>query len=594
MIVDNLHRCSNDLIAFLRNLFIRFKDMAVPVLCLTVSQQDEKNISPENQWLKYLDTIASSNRFRILMIPSLEKEDVVHYIKALVPGSSENVITLIEKNTFNNPFYIRLFIDYLKVKNVLKTSDGKFWWLEDTAALIDSQHLRSNAIDTLVNKFLEVKFKNEQLKQIASIVFLFNNSVNEIVLQRMSGLLDSSFLLKAGLFQGTFEEGRLVIKFSHDLFYYNFQNVIWREELILYASRLLISIKNNESDIKIIRSDVIGKLSEYTGLYEEAYSNYLNYAKEKYESAAFTSLIFYEKAFEMLLLCHDPFHGLIIEENSIAEVIYRTLTLYDQYNFLSARKSEQFFNLLQKFSDFKQLSKEQQLRHLYFLGLKFTKQEEFKIAGGFLKKAYEAIGESDNFPEKLIDSIVASYGINLKHIGKKEESMVFFETASIKWNRSQIQYQKYSNIAAYYLTIDPVISLNCYEQMQMQISPNKDLHLVVDHAMVNFYLKKQDVSLLYLNEAVILSRKKLDLSEEARAENILGVIYWQKNNLGVAEHYLDLALSNGELANNHRWIWRIRTNIAQVAFYNQNVDKSYNICWGCGRASFEDKRCTNL
>jgi len=86
-------------------------------------------------------------------------------------------------------------------------------------------------------------------------------------------------------------------------------------------------------------------------------------------------------------------------------------------------------------------------------------------------------------------------------------------------------------------------------------------------------------SLEYLREAIFLSQRQINLSEEARAENILGVINWKQNNLEVAEHYLNKALSNCELANNHRWLWRIRTNMSQVSFLNKNSDKSYNICW---------------
>jgi tRNA A37 threonylcarbamoyladenosine biosynthesis protein TsaE len=578
LIVDNLHVCSNDLLAFLKHLFIQLKEISVPVLCLTVSNADEKNISPENQWLKYLDTIATSNHFKLLTIPSLSKEDIRQYIQAVIPGGSENVIALIEKNTFISPFYVRLFIEYLKAKSVLKTSDGKFWWLDDAAVLLDSQNLRSNGVDTLVKNLMEAKFANEQFKRIASALFLFNNNIPENIFKKLfDSEVDSSFL-KSGLFHVAFDEGNFVIKFSHDLFYYNFESSVNREELIFQASRLLSSI-NLDGEFRTTRSDVLGKLYECTGFFYEAYQSYLNYASVKYESAAFTSLLFHEKAIEMFLLANNSLIIGFSEENILAEIIFKVLMLYDQFNCLSARKSDQFFLLLQKFSDFGQLSKEQGLKLLYFLGLKFTKREDFKNAESYFKTAYQTIEQSDNYSEKLIDSIVSCYGINLKHIGKKEESMDFFEKAKSRWGTDQIRYQQSSNIAAYYLTLDPSVSLQCYQDMQTQVIDNQDLHLIVDLAMANFYLKNTDLALNYLREALILSGKQINLSEEARAENILGIIHWQQKNMKAAEHYLDLALSNGELANNHRWIWRIRTNIAQVAYHNQNADKSFNTCW---------------
>ncbi|MBC7885998.1 MAG: hypothetical protein H7X99_11020 [Saprospiraceae bacterium] len=578
--MDNLHACSNDLLAFLKNLFLRLKDLGIPTLCLTISNREERNLSPENQWIKYFESITRSNKFRILTMPPLENNDAKIYLRALVPGATKNLIDLIERNVFVNPFHIKLFVEYLKSKGILKSADGKFWLLQDPSVLLDSQHLRVNTLDNLVIHLLEIKLRNPQFRNAASLIFFFNNSIDSKVLKEVLATADEFPIFESGLFHGVYGEDSMVIQFSHDLFYYNLPLALKREVLVLYASQLLDILKNADVSLKISRTDVLGKLYEYIGKYNYACDNYLLYAREKFEFSGFTSLLFYEKAIEMHLSSNESQRSLLPgTENLTAEIIFQTLILYDRYNFLSGRKSMEFFQLLQKFSDFGQLSSEQELKHMYFLGLQSTKLEDFKAAEDFLKKAYETISNTEHFPENLIGDIIGCYGINLKHLGRKDESMDFFETASRRWHSPQILYQKYSNIAAYYLTVDPAISLKKYEDMERQIAPLKDLHLLIDFAMANFYLRKPDSSFGYLTEAITLSRKQVNLSEEARAENIMGLLYWQKSNIIAAEHYFDLALSNGELANNHRWIWRIRTNLTQVALYNQNTAKSYNTGW---------------
>jgi hypothetical protein len=76
-----------------------------------------------------------------------------------------------------------------------------------------------------------------------------------------------------------------------------------------------------------------------------------------------------------------------------------------------------------------------------------------------------------------------------------------------------------------------------------------------------------------------MSQKKINIIQEARAENIIGLVKLVNGKFKSSESYLELSLSNCELGNNHRWIWRIRTNLAQVAYINSWDDKAYNIGW---------------
>ncbi len=576
LIVDNLHKSTNDLLSFLKNFFGRLNSESVPVLCLSIYQKPDNIFIPENQWLQYLDSIAQSNKFATLTLPSLNNNDIFEYIRMLVPGANNNLIDFVTKNTLSDPFYIKLYINFLKSKEVIKSIDKIFWWLDDTSVLIDSQDLRCNSIDTLITYLIKTKMSNKQIKTICLILFFFNNHITQEILETIIGEIDADTLVESGLFNVELQENSLVFKFNHDLFFYNIVSSTSSEELTFTATKLLLQLKNTSESIQIERADVLGTLYQYSGNFKEAENYYSKYAYGQIELAPFKSLIFFEKALDMSLVTKNQ---ITFPNDTEMKLIFETLRLYNKYNFLSSRKAPNLFYLLQKFDDFGQLSKSQLLNYYYFLGLKLTKEENFNDAKSYFEKAYKKLDDSSDIPHEIIDRVITSFGINLKHIGERDESLVFFEREIKRRGTQRIRYEMYSNLAAYNLTVNPNKSLEYFKIMKDELTPNRKSHLIVDIAMAYFYLKDVDLAIKYLKEAIPLSKKEINLSEEARGENIYGIIYWQKGETNASEDYLDLALSNGELANNHRWIWRIRTNLAQVALYNKKIEKAYNLSW---------------
>jgi tetratricopeptide (TPR) repeat protein len=115
--------------------------------------------------------------------------------------------------------------------------------------------------------------------------------------------------------------------------------------------------------------------------------------------------------------------------------------------------------------------------------------------------------------------------------------------------------------------------------MYKSLGGQKNLHLTIDFGMVYFYLNQFDNALKFLLEALEKARKVSNLAEEARAENIIGLLDWVKGNIKSSENHMDLSLLCSELSNNKRWIWRIRSNLAQIAYEINKTDKAYNLCW---------------
>jgi tetratricopeptide (TPR) repeat protein len=210
------------------------------------------------------------------------------------------------------------------------------------------------------------------------------------------------------------------------------------------------------------------------------------------------------------------------------------------------------------------------------MGQRETKQENFEDAHKYYDKAKQKIYLNPDLPEDIVVKVISAYGISLKHLGFRSDSVAFFEEASKKWAYNKIQVEKNSDLAAYYLTIDPAKSLKYFNFIQEELSYSS-VHLDVDIAMANFYIGEYDKAEKQLQEAIIRAKDLINLSEEARALNIMGLLKWLKNNYVETEDYLDSALVSGELANNHRWIWRIWSNIAQISCINKNDDKAYNI-----------------
>ncbi len=116
LIVDNLHNASNDLIAFLKNVFMKLSKSHIPVLGLTTYQTNGES-SHGNHWLPYLDSLMRGNKFTGFNLISLNDDDVDDFIRALLPGANNNLVSLVSTNTLKDPFFVTLYI-YLLSKRM--------------------------------------------------------------------------------------------------------------------------------------------------------------------------------------------------------------------------------------------------------------------------------------------------------------------------------------------------------------------------------------------------------------------------------------------------------------------------------------------
>ncbi|UOY05385.1 restriction endonuclease [Muricauda sp. SCSIO 64092] len=577
MIVDNFHKASRNVVTFLKNLFIFLKQSQIPVLVLTRDESIRiKNL--EADWLEVLDDIIDSNHFVRMVMPKLNKEDRFHFIQLLAPGVSKSFTQLIESVSFDSPLFIKLIVDFLKSERIIMSKDDGFWVLGGNYS--DSFITESAQIEYLVVSRLKRLFGDQLLRRIAQVTFLFNNQLPESIFRRIFPNIDYVALASSDLFYTNLTTDGFIISFNHDLYYENLKGGLRNpiQELNIQSTTLLSFLKK-ENLINNIQDDILGTLFEHSGQLDKAHECFLKYAKKNLLVDGFKSIIYFEKALECFLIPKIPVIGDVSRNETIADIIFRIFPLYNRYNLLSRRKSKSLFGLLKRLNDIQCLNSVQQLTRLYFIGLKETKEENFWYAKQAYEEALEQLDNSPDVPSALIDNIISQYGINLKHVGKKDDSLIFFDSFYRKTLSERVKHQKYSNEAAYYLTSNPKKSLQRYEFIRDSLSKKDDIHLMVDFGMVYFYLKKYDSANEHLKLALQKAREQSDLSEEARAENILGVLSWQRGERQLAEEYFDLAASNCELANNHRWLWRIRTNQAQVALENQNQKKAYNIGW---------------
>ncbi|MFC0516360.1 AAA family ATPase [Mucilaginibacter angelicae] len=569
LMLDNLHKVSSDMMAFLKALFNRLREINTPVIALTVSTPLKTDPYYETQWIRFIDSLSQSNRYQIIELPELEDRDIDEYIFGRLPGVNLNMLSLIKRSTLNHVFYVELYIELLKSRSVIRSVDEQYWWLGDPAALLDSRELQSGRINNLITAAMQLWITDSQVRDFVLLLFFSNNILSKQEALSVYPELNLKKLLETNLFKAVAKEDNLLlISFHHDLFYANVQQLFTQQVLAFEAAMYLEKMHGFN------KPDVLGKLYEYAGDYERAARQYRLHAECQISNAPFNALIFYEKAIDISYRVA----GAGPETENIVEMIFPLLKLYDRFNFLASRRSPELFGLLKKFADFRELGRANHLQYLYFLGVKFTKEEDFHQAADYLTSAYELAVNEPETPQEMLFKILCSKGINLKHLGEKDASITFFEQAAQRWESRQLRNEQYSNLAAYYLTSQPTQSLYYYEKIKDSYTRHINLHLLIDMAMANFYLHRFDETERLLLEAIPLSKKRLNLAEEARAQNIYGIINWRKGDFEMAEAYLDLAQSNSELANNHRWLWRIKTNLAQLAFQKNLLSKSYNIC----------------
>ncbi|MCK6641867.1 MAG: restriction endonuclease [Bacteroidia bacterium] len=581
LVVDNLHMATLDVLALLKNLFGFLNQIAIPVLVLTRKQNDQRDAS--NDWLSALDAMIDSNGFASMTMPGLEESDIRNFIKMLVPGASVPLVNLIVNNTFPIPFYIKLYVDFLKTENIIKSRDGQYWLLDEKhlEVHLDSSIIKNQQIEQLVTSKLKEQYKDGTIRKIAQVVFIFNNELPEALLKNIIPEIQFETAASSGLFHASLIGNEFVLAFSHDLYYHNFKGSLLNptEELNFQSLRVLAQISGEQFAGLTIRDDVLGTLYEYTGDSKSACAHYRKFANKQKSIDGFRALLFMEKALDSFLLPS----GIVVSDElynqELVDIIFELLTLYDRYNLLANRKSTSLYLLLERLLHIEQLNKPQQMGYLLFKGIRETKAENFWVAKEILEEALKLLKSHKEVPDILADNIIINYGINLKHVGRKEESLTFFDSMYKERKSKHINVEKYSNEAAYYLTTAPEKSLKCYEFIRDEIGEKEGAHWILNFGMVYFYLKQYDLSRQQLERALRLAKQRSNLVEEARAENILGILLWKDSKTKLAEEYFDLAAANCELANNHRWLWRIRTNQAQIAMINSNVDKAYNIGW---------------
>lgn len=581
LVIDNLHAATLDVLAWLKNLFVFLNQISIPTLALTRDRYDQRNIS--NDWLSALDMMIDSNHFVSMTMPQLEEHDIKNFVMMLVPGASIPLVDLIVKNTFPSPFYIRLYVDFLKTESVIKSKNGEYWVIDEKhlALHLDSTTLKNRQIEQLVTSRLKEHYKNETLKKIAEFVFIFNNELPETVLKSIVPEIKFEVLASSGLFHASIIGNEFVLAFSHDLYFHNFKGSLFNptEELNLQSIRILSQISEEQFAGLTIRDDVLGTLFEYTGDSKAAFQHYRKFARKQQSIDGFRALLFLERALDSFLL---PI-GIDIRDSSynqeLAGLIFELLPLYDRYNLLAARKSKSLYLLLERLLRIEALDISQHMGYLLFKALKEAKEENFWVAKTILEEALEFVKTNKEVPDFIVDTIINRYGINLKNVGKKEESLIFFSSMYEARKSKHINIEKYYNEATYYLTVAPDRSLKCYEFIRDKIGEKESPNLILNFGMAYFYLKQYDLAKQKLESALHLARQSSNLVDEARAENILGVLLWGEQKIAFAEEYFDLAAANCELANNHRWLWRIRTNQAQVAWINGNAKKAYNLGW---------------
>lgn len=570
LVIDDLDCIEIELFSFLINLFNNVKTNDISILTTIKSDKSDENQKGKDKLSKYVSALKAQkySEFALLSLNRGEEEEL---IKGMLPGANKNIIDLIKENVIPVPLYIQLFIEYIKQKEIIVSKNGKFWILNDTSVLMDRSEIQSNKISTLIIHLLKSYFENKTLKKAAIYLYLLNNQIDDKQIGTLLPEWDEDEMC-GSLFNKSYSEKQNHINFSHKLFYENIPFALEQSSNILrsYSEKLLYS-----KQIEYFDNAIKGKLFEHAGLFKKAYNAYLNYGNSLRKVDPHEAMTNYEKAFENFM--GEP--NIDTDYNNytslLCDLSFKLLALYNKYNLLYSLKASKLYSILTRNQRY--FSLVHSLEYLFYMGQRESKQENFEEAHKYYDEAKQKIYLNPDLPENIIVKIISAYGISLKHLGLRSESIVFFEKASKKWDYKKIQIEKNSNIAAYQLTINPAKSLEYFSFIQNDLS-HSSVHLDVDFAMAKFYIGEYSQAESQLDKAISRARDSINLSEEARALNILGLIFWLKGDFSAGEDYLDLAMAAGELANNYRWIWRIWANISQISCASNN-NKAYNITW---------------
>ncbi len=562
LVIDDIHKADDKLYPFLINLCNKFSKANISVL----ASADYRTAIQNKEYIP--------KHFVDRTLEDFSYDDLVKFIELTLPGANKNVIDLIHEKALPIPSNIKIFIDYLINLRYVESVDDMYFIVNN----IKNTDINWQASNAITNMISQIYSNNKTIWQVAICLYLFNNKIDIRNIRSLIEDIDEQEVFNCPLFRYLFENNICYFTFKHELYLKNTTQLL-NGNLFLQRKAYDILEKYKSRTGIILSPDTLGNLYEHVGDYANSYIVFMNYGKQLELSDPKRAISMYTKALDNYLFTFnktlDPTEH---QYDELFSLVFSIMRIYDKLNMLACGNVIRLYDILERYKDNGILNGKDLVLYLYYSGQRETKLEHFSEAQRYFKDALSLISKNGIVDEQILYMVNIAYGIDLKHLGRRKESILFFDNLYNTYG-AMFRYERESNMAAYYLSLgDYEKALSCYRLMKQQ-RKEREIHLDIDFAMTYFYMNRYDDALSILNEVIPLSYDTVNLSETARAYNIKASIYWMMSEYKIAENYFDKANAVGELSNNYRWLWRIRINQAQVALQNGNIPKAKNICY---------------
>lgn len=528
--------------------------------------------------------------------PPTESE-AIEYTQTLLPGLGKGEAQVIVRHVGTIPLHLKLTADWHRAEGILGRHEGGVFLVQDIERFFAEQRITPQAVDIIFDRLIEAWWGRPRkiFGRAITAATLFEGELPLMALCALDAEGDVEALANDLLASGLFKRYTLThdaLKVAHDLV---------RERMEVFLKTRPFSIPSIAASL-LERLEVIFPNPEKRRLREvdlllalgagrtlEASSRAHAAANELARTRDWSQAVKYHfKADEALSGWEEKARNdqaRILEINNLADWMDVEILRYRIGTSDNAQRMSAFLNLLAFSPDLPMSPVERQVLNLRAAIIEWRYYYVHEHIEDALRVAERgrklALACGDQIDVEIRGKALANYAVTLKLIDRRDESFAAFDDALKRLPTSYtVIAERLSNFAAVDLRNRPESALGHYRQL-LEItrgsaySFSEIIHAHVDIAMAGFLMNDLDAAKRDAQRAIKLAMDNGVPAQEARGRNILGCVYWLRDELEGADREFCEAAFASERSISHRFLWRMRTNAAGAALALKDTARAY-------------------
>ena len=587
LLIDNMHNCDDDTLKFISYIVRNIKDCPLLILVSYNTEDVNTNILL-NDIVNELKSSENNKKIKLVNLDMFEIGELIQNILG-IDFKPIKLSDIFFKETAGNPRYIELVLKNMYTSGDLFINDMGVWELKGNS--YSDIYLPSN-INEAFNKQLSIL--NGDILEVAKIISAFNGPVSKnIILQMIDISSDRLNQIVEELVSMRIFDERLG-DWGYSYTFYNIQlkkiiyhNIEETERQIIHKNAAKIiekeyGIENQENFEELIYHLVLSMQEE------KAVDNIIAQAKKMQSLLSNHSIIFWEKAYELL-------KGKVSIKK--LEVMLNMGQLYTMRG-----ENEQALNIYNEILNDSQELQEKR----YFIDAKnaigeiYYKRNEIEKAYIIAEEA-NSLAKNVQYSEGYLQSLLLIDRIEL--LKENLDLVLTYANEALNFALAEKQDKYlghiYNNMGiVYFYNSDFKLaesyfqkSVASFQQVENYFDSAKPINNI-GYVYASHYGNKEK-AMAYYNEGLNISQKYGNLELEMFFLNNIGEIYIGNHDYIKAKEYIEKAKKIASETENKSMLFITSINLGQICLIDGKYDASYN-CFKAVKEEFEKNQSQSM